>query len=128
MVLSHEVGSMERMRPVLTLTLVLLFLGLSFNAYACLIPLFTAAAGAMEAGCPAPEEQPARQFCDAFTTLGVQATGESHSVKEDHSTLLYGMAAPAPPVHLPDSDAGCQEHPLACPTRDRLITTTVLRL
>ncbi len=128
MVLSHEVGSMERMPPVLAWTLVLLFLGLSFNAYACLVPLFTASAGPMEAGCPAPEEQPTRQFCDAFTTLGVQGASESPLQKDAPFTVPYGLTASLPAAPLPALDSTPCDRPLACHARDCLLKTTVLRL
>lgn len=48
--------------------LVLLLLTLTFNAYACLLPL--QAASGMD--CSSAAEQPVRQTCDAFLQLGPQ--------------------------------------------------------
>ena len=68
---------MRQVRSLLAVTLTLLFVGLSFNAYACLLPLGGASPSAMENGCPSQENQPARQLCDSFTTLGVQAAPQA---------------------------------------------------
>src|SRR5437867_9709388 len=67
---------MRRARGFLAGFVVLLFLGLSFNAYACLVPLFGASDVTMGSACSAPEEQLVRQFCDVFKTLGVQSSPE----------------------------------------------------
>jgi hypothetical protein len=56
-------------RAVLSSVLIVLLLALSFNAYACLFPLFPVSSAGME-GCPDSAEQSARSGCDAFTTLG----------------------------------------------------------
>ena len=52
--------------------LILLLLGVSFNAYACLLPLFGLNSGDMSGGCAQPNEESARKFCDTFKTGGVQ--------------------------------------------------------
>jgi hypothetical protein len=49
--------------------LILLLLILTFNAYACLLPLQSQAG----ADCSSATEQPVRQTCDAFLQLGPQS-------------------------------------------------------
>jgi len=119
---------MRLIRPFLAVTLVLLFLGLSFNAYACLLPLNGVSASAMTNGCPSQEEQPARQFCDSFTTLGVQASLQADPAPnyqavchEDTASLFHLLSLSASSSRVSDCSAG------AVP-KDLLVTTSVLRL
>lgn len=65
-------------RSVLAGSIVVLFLALSFNAYACVLPLFGVPKAAMGSGCADPQDQPVRQFCDTFTTLGLQTASDYH--------------------------------------------------
>ena len=58
------------MTRLLTTAVILLFLALSTNAFACLVPLY--GASNMEAGCPSGAEQSPREFCDVFK-FGVPA-------------------------------------------------------
>ncbi len=67
---------MRRTRAFLALLLLLLLLGFSFNAYACLVPLYGGAGAAKGSDCSAPGEQSARQFCDTFKTLGVHTPAD----------------------------------------------------
>ncbi|MGH7228232.1 MAG: hypothetical protein ACREIH_03365 [Nitrospiraceae bacterium] len=119
---------MRNARLLLAGTLVLLFLGLSFNAYACLVPLYGAADAMMGSDCSSPEEQPARQFCDAFKTLGVQSITELQQAidcqlfcPEDiaWSSLLFQLAAHSNRL---------SEHPGDGPPQDILLKTAVLRI
>ncbi|HMX90937.1 MAG TPA: hypothetical protein PLY42_06210 [Nitrospira sp.] len=66
-------------RRLLTIAVIVLFLGFSMNAFACLVPLY--GVPNMEAGCPSGNEQPPRTFCDAFKA-GVPA----------HSSYIYPFA------------------------------------
>ena len=68
---------MRRFRPFLSTTLVLLLLVLSFNAYACLLPVSSSSSTEMGNGCSTPEEQSARQVCDAFKTFTAEAPSQS---------------------------------------------------
>jgi len=118
----------RRARVVLAGTLVLLFLGLSFNAYACLVPLYGGASAAMDRDCSAPEEQPARQFCDAFKTLGVQA-GAEHQPAIDCQTFCPEHTASLSSLFRITNDGGCgYDHPADGPPQDLLLKTSVLRL
>jgi len=108
--------------------LVLLFLGLSFNAYACLVPLYGAADATMGSGCSSPEEQPARQFCDAFKTLGVQA-GAEHQPAIDCQTLCpEDTASMSSLFRLTNEGGRGYDHPADGPPQDLLLKTSVLRL
>lgn len=66
--------------PRMCTFLVLLLLVLTFNAYACVLPL--PAESAMD--CSSATEQPVRQPCDAFLVLGPQ----SHADASDELPIL----------------------------------------
>ena len=59
------------MRRFIPTLLVLIFLVLTTNAYACVIPLYTWGSGAMQA-CGEPQA-PASDFCEPFKSLGFHA-------------------------------------------------------
>ena len=120
---------MSRRRDLLAGTLALLFLGLSFNAYACLVPLPGVSDAPMARDCSTPGEQPARQFCDAFKTLGVQPAPEHDPLVQSLApcpegtaslTLLLSLSAPGNGLSL--------HHPAESPPVSLLPSTTVLRL
>ena len=119
---------MRRLRPFLAVTLALLFLGLSFNAYACLLPLNGASASAMGNGCPSQDEQPARQLCDAFTTLGVQAplhadpTANYQTVCHEDTASLFQL------LSLSASSSRAYDCSTDAVPQDLLVKTSVLRL
>lgn len=108
--------------------LVLLFLGLSFNAYACLIPLAVITDAAMGGGCSDPQDQPARQFCDAFKTLGVQQAVELDPAidcqtfcSEDTVSLSFLFSLPNRGILAHDRHANGSP-------QDLLVKTAVLRI
>lgn len=57
----------------IAVSLAVIYLLLSFNAYACLIPLYGGIKAEQGTDCSMPQEKAARQHCDTFKTLGVQA-------------------------------------------------------
>lgn len=59
-------------------------LAFSFNAYACLLPLPGLTDASMANGCSAPVEQPVRQVCDVFKTLGVESSSQSAFWYKNH--------------------------------------------
>lgn len=71
-------------RSFLAATIVVFLLVFSFNAYACLLPLSGTTDASMANGCSTPMEQPARQLCDAFKTLGVESSPQSSLSHMDH--------------------------------------------
>lgn len=88
------VSIMPRCQKLLVITLVLLFFALSFNAYACLFPTSGMTSTNMENGCPDTQEQPARQICDRFKSLGIQAPPTSNPVPFEISALDFLADAP----------------------------------
>lgn len=71
-------------QSLLAATIVVFLLTFSFNAYACVLPLSGSSDASMANGCSTPVEQPARQLCDAFKTLGVESHSQSASLLVDH--------------------------------------------
>lgn len=76
------------------LFLIALFLAFSFNAYACVVPIYTDMPVTQESDCTMPGEEPVTQFCDGFKTLAIQAgldtpsTGHTHEPLAGETTLL----------------------------------------
>ena len=81
----------------LAATIVVFLLVFSFNAYACLLPLSGTDDVSMANGCSTPVEQPVRQLCDAFKTLGVESSPQASSLHMDH----HWSAADQAPAALP---------------------------
>lgn len=54
----------------LSISLVALLFGLTFNAYACLVPLYSA--GQTPMGCESSPDQPVREHCDVFKAFSVE--------------------------------------------------------
>src|SRR5437016_7982638 len=75
--------------PLIAATLAVVYLLLSFNAYACLLPMAVVAVMEQGSDCAKPQEQPARQQCDAFKTLGVQTVPPFQPMPD---TLAQGWA------------------------------------
>ena len=66
-------GSLVDMkRSHLAISLAIFYFALSFNAYACLFPLYGGVEVAQSSECAMPKEPPVRDACDAFKTIGVQ--------------------------------------------------------
>lgn len=118
---------MRHSRIFLVGALILIFLGLSFNSYACLVPLYGAANATMGSDCSSPEEQSARQFCDAFKTLGVQASPQSQSAI-DCQTLCPEDTASLLLLSDLTVQGRAHDHPADSPPQDVLLKTAVLRL
>ena len=118
----------HRATAVLAGTLIVLFFALSFNAYACLLPVNGVTAGAMGDGCSTPDEQPVYQFCDTFKTLGVQSVDKIHLnsdcqalCPEDTASLALLAVATSPSNRVSD-------HPIIGPPQDLLLKISVLRI
>src|SRR5207244_1249236 len=58
--------------------LFVLFIALSFNAYACLLPVNGVTLAAIENRCSTPDVRPVYEFCDAFKTFDVQSADTRH--------------------------------------------------
>ena len=118
----------HRSPSVLACTLVVLFFALSFNAYACLLPVNGVTAGAMGNTCSTPDEQPASQYCDAFKTLGVQSA-DKLSLNSDSQTICsHDTASLALLVVQTSSSIRLSDHPTVSPPQDLLLKISVLRI
>ncbi len=103
-------------------SLILLLLVLTFNAYACVLPIQSQSA----VDCSSATEQPVRQTCDAFLELGPQ----SHvSSSQELPTLKVDVEA-IPQLPTPVLLVSRSEHPpRSADTPIHLsIPTTVLRI
>ena len=113
---------------ILAGTLIVLFLALSFNAYACLLPVNGVTAGAMGDGCSTPDEQPIYQFCDTFKTLGVQAADRLHLNSDCQVLCPEDTASLALLAVLTSSNNRLSDHPTIGPPPDLLLKNSVLRI
>ena len=119
---------LRSLRPLLAVFLIFLFSALSFNAYACLLPVNGGTVAPMSTGCSTPDEQPVSQFCDTFKTLGVQSADKlplgsnSHAIcSEDTASLALLVFSTSPISRLSD-------HPVVSPPQDLLLKISVLRI
>ena len=118
----------HRFYSMLAGTLVALFFALSFNAYACLVPVNALTPAAMANGCGTPDEQPVSQYCDAFKTLGVQSA-DRLSVNSDCQALCpEDTASLALLVNLTSPSSRLSDHPTVGLSKDLLHKISVLRI
>ena len=118
----------HRSPSVLACTLVVLFFALSFNAYACLLPVNGVTAGAMGNSCSTSDEQPISQYCDAFKTLGVQSADKLHFNSDGQSICSEDTASLALLVILTSHSSRLSNYPIASPSQDLLLKISVLRI
>ncbi|MEW6545266.1 MAG: hypothetical protein AB1411_16880 [Nitrospirota bacterium] len=118
----------------LALPLILLFLALSFNAYACVLPLFASpdsepTDSTMQGrACSTPEEQAARQFCDAFKTLSVNNPAPSYTASDCQTFCPEDTTSLTLSLNLGTRSGGKLRYPESSPPRDLLLKSTVLRI
>jgi hypothetical protein len=119
----------SRTGSLLAGTIVVFLLTFSFNAHACLLPLSGTTETSMANGCSTPSEQPSRQLCDAFKTLGLESGSQSVSLISDHHLLAdHGPALlPAMSHHFSWLFHRYRPHDSGPPLRQPL-TSTVLRI
>lgn len=109
---------MHRVATVLALLLLIL----TFNAYACVLPLQTST----QMDCSSGTDEQSRQTCDAFLEIGPQSQVSAHQVAN-----AFHLECPVP-VHLSDTFVSGFE--LTPPPRGAdtpihpSIPTTVLRI
>ena len=113
---------------MLACTLVVLFFALSFNAYACLLPVNGVTPSAMANGCATPDEQPASQYCDAFKTLGVQSA-DKLPLNSDCQALCPENTASLALLGIHTSPSSrLSDHPAISPPQDLLLKISLLRI
>ena len=118
----------HRAPSVLAGILVVLFFVLSFNAYACLLPVNGVTASAMGDGCSTPDEQPVSQFCDTFKTLGVQSADKIQFSSDCQVLCPEDTASLALLAILTSSNNRLSDHPTIGPPQDLLLKISVLRI
>ncbi|MGH7233455.1 MAG: hypothetical protein ACREJU_19145 [Nitrospiraceae bacterium] len=113
-------------RRILAGTLPILLFGLTFNASACLVPLYNAGQAPM--GCESPPDQPVREHCDVFKTFSVEHADHDHPWL-DIQTESLGETIPVTLVNTPARTSRVRFHDsLAPPVGEVLAKLTVLRL
>ena len=118
----------HRSSSVLACTLVVLFFALSFNAYACLLPVNSVTASAMGNTCSTPDEQPVSQYCDAFKTLGVQSADKLSLNSDCQALCPEDTASLALLVILTSHSSRLSDHPTVGLPKDLLLKISVLRI
>jgi hypothetical protein len=105
-----------------------LFFALSFNAYACLLPVNSVTATPMANGCATPDEQPVSQYCDAFKTLGVQSADKLHLNSDCQMICSQDTASLALLDTLTSHSSRLSDHPTVGAPQDLLLKISVLRI
>lgn len=118
----------HRSPSVLACALVVLFFALSFNAYACLLPVNGVTASTMDNGCSTPDGQPVSQYCDAYKTLGVQSADTRHLDSDSQTICSEDTASLARLVIFTSHSSRLSDHSTVGPPQDLLLKISVLRI
>lgn len=113
---------------VLAAALAVIYFLLSFNAFACWIPMYGGVEVAKGSDCSLPQEQAARQYCDAFKTLSVQSAPSALQALDLSAHALVVVEAPALQPLLPLLKGWARAWDPPPPLEDVLALTSVLRL
>jgi hypothetical protein len=105
-----------------------LFIALSFNAYACLLPVNGVTAAAMGNGCSTPDEQSVTQYCAAFKRLDVQSADTRHLNRDSQTIGSEDTGSLALLVIYPSPSSRLSDHPTVGPPQDLLLKISVLRI
>ena len=112
---------------LIAVALAVVYLILSFNAYACLVPLYGGIQVTKGSDCTMPQEQPARQQCEAYKALGVQTASSALQAIDFSAHAIVAAVPPTlPSVLSPHKSA--RPWSASPPTGDILSLTSVLRL
>ena len=119
---------MRSFQKFVALFLIGLFLTFSFNAYACLVPIYGGLKVSQGSDCATPGEDPALQFCERFKTLAVESGSDLPFGGLSHFVLAGNFPSLVPPPvtssqFLPLPARG---HPT--PPRDILVLISVFRI
>ncbi len=81
-----------------------------------------------QGSCQDTQDEPVRQFCDAFKTLSVQSFGEPHPAMDSHVLCSEDTASLS--LHLKVTSQGTRlcDHPADGPPPDLLLKNSVLRI
>lgn len=119
---------MHRSRKILVILLLLLLQAFSFNAYACLFSIGPSEESAMP-DCPSSPKDPARQVCDAFKTIGVNAAVELYGSIDGHVLCPQDSESLASIIAFPLLNRVFAHYPIESPPpQDVIVRTAVLRI
>ncbi len=108
--------------PRIAILLASLLLLLTFNAYACVLPL----PAPSQMDCSLPSDEPARQTCDAFLELGPHSQSHSHP---PITAFVLDLQVPVPVLVTVFFPSQQLRIPRGTDTQAHLsIQTTVLRI
>ena len=113
-------------RRILSIVLVLLLQGFSFNAYACLLSTTTTPPSADMRDCPDSQNQSPRQVCDTFKTMGAPTSPELNPAFSQ-ALCAEAVTTLTPTAQFPSLIRTLADHP-AVPPQEILVDTIVLRL
>jgi hypothetical protein len=82
----------------------------------------------MANGCAVPDEQPVSQYCDAFTTLGVQSADKLQLNSDSQTIYSQDTDTLALLVLHTSSGTRFSNHPIVGPLQDLLLKISVLRI
>ena len=115
-------------KKFLALFLISLFLTFSFNAYACLVPIYGGMKVSQGSDCTHPGEEPASRFCDGFKTLAVKS-GPDISSSDISNLVLAGNITSLAAVPVATSQflpIPARGHP--APPKDIFVLISVFRI
>ena len=118
----------HRSPSVLACTLVVLMFALSFDAYACLMPVNGVMPAAMGNGCSTSDEHPVKQYCDSFKTIGVQSANKLHLNSDCQMICSQDTATVALLVIHTSPSSRLSDHPTVGSPQDLLLKISVLRI
>ena len=114
---------MRNIRKILAVFLAGLFFSFSFNAYACLVPIYSGMEVTQGSDCTKPGEESASQFCDGFKSLAVQSSSEIPSGEISHFALVENLPSSTTSPFLSISEQG-----QSVPPKDTLVLISVFRI
>lgn len=83
---------------VIAFSMVAVYVLLAFNAYACLIPLYGGVQVEKGRDCAMPKEQPVRDACDSFKSIGVQTLSSANPLPDSHFQHVVSEPSPVSTV------------------------------
>ena len=85
---------MRSFPKLLALFLIGLFLAFSFNAYACLVPIYGGMKVHQGSDCTKPGEEPASNFCDGFKTIILLYKSFMEGAHQEGSLISFKTMGP----------------------------------
>jgi len=118
---------MERQSRLLASVIIFVYFTLAFNAYACLVPLYGGVQAKTGSDCSMPQEQPAREQCDVFKTVGIQGVPSMQPAGDLAHALTVTLSALPTQEPLISASVSMGSGPPVF-TQDLFALTSVLRL